>query len=431
MSIFSRPREPHRSATSLASRWASTLAIACLACSANAQTVSLPPSLKQALAAAWQLSASSRAESNRRSELAAKEKAATGWISGEPVASIAHRTDRLNRNDGFRELEAEIELPLWSPGVRTATQADVAAQRQGFDAQFRLSKLKLAGELRGLAASAASAQVELDLNTRKLQDAKALAQDLGRRVKAGENARVDDLQAQVQVQQAQAATAQAESQLARLQNQWRSLTGMATVAALDETLDETLNDTLSSRVPAHPSVSPDHPALRHAQAQLSGVRAKLTLAEVDKRDPMSLGVGVARERGAFAASTETKLRVMLRIPLGGDNRNAPRQAAARAELDAAQAEADGVQRQLPAELAAATFDLRAARAAQAAAQQRLRLSTEVQALINKSWQLGNSDLPSRLRADNDQFEARLSLAKASVEVQRAIANLNQANGYLP
>ena len=423
-------RKPHRLPIRPAKRLAATLALMWLVCSASAQTASpqpnQPPSLKQALDAAWQLGGSSRASTNRRIELAAKEKAASGWISGEPVAGVAHRTDRLNRNDGFRDYEAEIELPLWNPGVRAAAQADVAAQRQGFDGQSALSKLKLAGELRALSASAATAQAELDLNKRKLQDVSLLAQDLNRRVKAGENARVDGLQAQVLVQQAQAAIAGAEGQLTRLQNQWRSLTGLATVAQADEVLSG-----LASNDATTAPISPDHPALRYTQAQLGSARAKLALAEADKRDAMSVGVGVGRERSNFASANETKLRLALRIPLGGDNRNAPRLAAASAELDTAQAEADAVQRQLPAEVATATADLRAARLAQSAAQERVRLSTEVQVLITKSWRLGDSDLPTRLRADNEQFEASLSLARTAIDVQRAIANLNQALGILP
>ena len=403
-----------------------TLGLACLASSALAQIANQPPTLRQALDAAWEISSQSRSLDNRRSELAAKEKAAGSWIFGEPVAALAQRTDRLNKNDGFRELEAEIELPLWNRGVRAATQADVAAQRLGFDGQFALSKLKLAGELRALAASAASAQVELDLNKRKLLEANALTQDLMRRVKAGENARVDALQTQVLVQQAQAAMAQAEGQLARLQSHWRSLTGLATVAPLEEKLAPIATNEFISA-----PVSADHPALRQSQAQLSGAQAKLALVNADKRDPMSVGVGIARERGSFAASNETTLRVALRIPLGGDNRNAPRQAAARAELDASQADLDALQRQLLAEVAAANAELLAARTVQIAASERVRLSTEVQTLITKSWRLGDSDLPTRLRADNEQFEASLSLARADIDVQRAIANLNQAHGVFP
>ena len=402
------------------------LGFAFVAASALAQTASQPPTLRQALDAAWQTSSQSRSLDSRRSELAAKEKAAGSWISGEPVAGIAHRTDRLNKNEGFREYEAEIELPLWNHGVRAATQADVAAQRLGFDGQFALARLKLAGELRALAASAATAQVELALNKRKLLDATALTQDLDRRVKAGENARVDGLQAHLLVQQAQTALAQAESQLTRLQNQWRSLTGLATVAPLEETLANS-----AANVAMAAPISPDHPALRQAQAQVGNAQAKLALTTADKRDPMAVGVGIARERASFGAASETTLRIALRIPLGGDNRNEPRRAAARAELDTAQAELDALQRQLPTEVVAATAELRAARFAQTAAIERARLSSEVQALITKSWRLGDSDLPARLRADNEQFEASLSLARAAIDVQRAIANLNQAHGVFP
>ena len=384
------------------------------------------PTLGQALDAAWQLSPQSRAEGNRRSELAAKGIAANSWISGAPTVGIAHRTDRLNRNEGFREYEAEVEFPLWNPGVRNATQLEVAAQRLDFDGQFALAKLKLAGELRALAASIATAQVERDLNQRKLQDANTLVQDLTRRVKAGENARVDALQAQVVVAQAQAALAASDSQLQRLQSQWRSLTGLTVVPSISEPL-AAIAGTEAMAAPA----SPDHPAARQASALVNSAQAKLALANADKRDPMSVAISADRERSNFAANGETKMRIALRIPLGGDNRNAPRQAAARAELDAAQAELDALQRQLPAEIAAATAELRAARAAQAAATERTGLSTEVQALITKSWRLGDSDLPARLRADNEQFEASLQLARATIDVQRAIANLNQAHGILP
>ena len=418
------------------SRVAALVCTAVLASTAFAQTASQPaslpnaPTLRQALDAAWQLSPSARAEGNRRSELAARDKAASSWISGAPAVGIAHRTDRLNKNEGFREYEAEVEFPLWNPGVRAATQADVSAQRVGFEGQFNAARLKLAGELRAAAASIATAGVERDLNQRKLQDANVLVQDISRRVKAGENARVDALQAQVVMQQAQAALAQAEGQVNRTQNQWRGLTGLAMAPVLDE-LPATAAGSQAAATTATQTTVPDHPALRQAQAQVSSAQARLALADADRRDPMNVGVGIGRERSVFAAPAETKLRIALRIPLGGDNRNAPRLAAARAELDAAQAELDALQRQVPAEIAAATAELNAARTARTAASERNRLSTEVQTLIAKSWRLGDSDLPTRLRADNEQFESSLALAKATVEVQRAIANLNQANGILP
>ena len=42
-----------------------------------------------------------------------------------------------------------------------------------------------------------------------------------------------------------------------------------------------------------------------------------------------------------------------------------------------------------------------------------------------------ANLPTRLRADNERFDAELAHAKARVETLRAIAKLNQAFGILP
>ena len=430
--IFSFPSFFELTRRKPAASLAAAFGLAVLAGGALAQTTTpatavQPPTLRQALDAAWQLSSSARAEGNRRSELAAREKAASSWLAGEAVAVVAHRSDRLNTNAGFRENEAELELPLWNPGVRGATQRDVSAQRVGLDTQLALAKLKLAGELRELAANAASAKIELELTQRKLNDAQALASDIERRVKAGENARVDALQAQVGVQQAQAVSAQAQGQLSRLEAQWRAATGLTVVASADEK-PATAAQTGIVHAPPLPV---DHPALLQAQALVDSAKAKLALAQADKQSPMALIAGAARDRASFGAQGDTKLRIALRIPLGGDNRNAPRLAAARAELDAAQSDLDATLRHLPAELTAAAADLRAATLAQGAASQRATLSADVQALVAKSWRLGDSDLPARLRADNEKFEAALSLARSTLDVQRAIAKLNQAAGLLP
>lgn len=49
----------------------------------------------------------------------------------------------------------------------------------------------------------------------------------------------------------------------------------------------------------------------------------------------------------------------------------------------------------------------------------------------KSYRLGESDLPTRLRAETERFEAELAHARAQIETRRAISKLNQAHGLLP
>lgn len=378
------------------------------------------PSLREALDAAWALSPAARSADNRRVEVQARERAASSWINGSPSALLSQRSDRFNNNGGFREYEAELELPIWSPGVRGAAQRELAAQRLAFEPQQLLARLKLAAEVREAAAGLALARTERELATRKHSEALTLAQDVQRRVKAGDSARVDGLQAQSLVQQAASSRVQAEVGLTRLQNQWLALTGLTAVPLLEET---------------PPSVSAaiqsEHPVIQAAQTRVQAAQAKLALSETDKRDPMAIGVGVTRERATFGAASETSLHLALKIPFGTDNRNAPRIAAARAELDDAQAEFDTAQRQTRGELASALAELDAARRTQANMAERARLSNEVQALVAKAYRLGESDLPTRLRADSEKFEADLSLARARVGLQRAISQLNQALGLLP
>ncbi len=377
-------------------------------------------SLREALDAAWALSPAARSADSRRAQLQARERAASSWINGSPSALLAQRSDRFNNNGGLREYEAELDLPIWSPGVRGAAQRELAALRVGFDPQLQVARLKLAAEVREAAASVAVARTERDLAERKHSEALTLAQDVARRVNAGDSARVDGLQAQSLAQQAASGREQAQQALARLQNQWLALTGLAGVPLLDETQPS-----------ANPVLSPEHPALQAAQTRVQAAQASLELSETDKRDPMSIGVGITRERSAFGAASENSVRLAIKIPFGTDNRNAPRIAAARAELDAAQAELDATQRQVQTELASALAEFDAARRTQASMAERARLSTEVQALVAKAYRLGESDLPTRLRADSEKFEADLSLARARVGLQRAISQLNQALGLLP
>ena len=373
------------------------------------------PPLRQAVDAAWALSPQVRALANRQAAFVARGRAAASLLSGPASVSLAHRSDRAGSNGGLRELEAELSAPVWNPGVRSATRGELDAERLAFDRKLALAKLGLAAEVRDLAAQSALARNERDVAARKHEEAGALAADVGRRVRAGELARVDLLQAQALQQQAASVQAQASSAMTRLQARWLALTGLPAVAGLEEAA----------------ATAGEHPALAAAQAELRAAQARLALAEADRRDPVEVGVGLARERAAYGAASETSLRLALRVPLGSEGRNAPRLAAARAEVDTAQADADAAQRTVLAGQQAARSALEAAQRSEVLAAERERLSREVQALIAKAYQLGESDLPTRLRADSERFDAELAHARARVEARHALSTLNQALGSLP
>ncbi len=389
---------------------------------ANAQTAA--PTMAQALDAAWALSPAARAQTNRQAELDARQRAADSFLAAPPALTLRQRSDRANANQGFSETEAELSLPLRTPSIRSASVRQIAAERSDYASQQSSVKLKLAGELRELAASAALATLERDLAARQLTDAQTLLRDVQRRVQAGDSPRIDSLQASAAEKQAAQQLSQAQAALAAVQTQWHALTGLMTLAAPENLLSENTPGSLGTALP-------EHPAARAAQTRVNASRAQLAFAEADRSDPPELGLGITRERDRRGDAAQNTLQLALRIPFGGDNRNAPRLAAARAEIDTAQAELDAVLRQVQADTTVAQAALLSARRTQLLATERAALSREAQALVSKSYRLGESDLPTRLRLERESFEAELALARAQGETQRAIARLNQSYGILP
>ena len=75
-----------------------------------------------------------------------------------------------------------MSAPLWWPGMRSATAAQVDADRAAFERQQLLAKAKLAAEVCDLAAQAAFAQIERQVALRKADEAKSIAADVARRV---------------------------------------------------------------------------------------------------------------------------------------------------------------------------------------------------------------------------------------------------------
>jgi len=383
-----------------------------LAGTLHAQT---SPTLREAVQAAWELSPQARAQANKQAELDARGRAAGSLIAGPAALSLGHRTDRIGSDLGSRETEIEVSAPIWTPGVRRATADHVQADRAAFDGQQLLARARLAGEVREAAAQVALAQAELAVAQNKSREAQVLAADVSRRVRAGESAKVDLLQAQSIFQQASATELQARSALSRAQGQWRALTGLPTAAVLDEA-----------------EGSPgEHPSIVAAQAQLRAAQAKLSWTSADRRDPMEVGLGLVRERPVAGAPNERSMRLSLRVPLGSVGRNGPKEAVARAELDAAEAELQAAQRTVDAERNASRTELETARKAESLAAERESASREVQGLVAKSFQLGESDLPTRLRAEVERADAELALARARLEVRRALTKLNQAYGVIP
>ncbi|MES3024752.1 MAG: TolC family protein [Pseudomonadota bacterium] len=373
--------------------------------------------LHAAFEAAWLRQPAQQAQAARQAELDARLRAASALTPAPASVSVSQRSDQIGSRLGRREAEIEFDVPLWLPGQQGRERALARAEGGVYAAQQRLARWRLAGELR---AAYWQARIDADEHALALQrsaGAQALAADVARRVKAGELARIDANRATGEEQGARIAAGQAEAQAFRSLQQFTVLTGMATLPAGADT------------AAAQPAAS--HPQRALDQQQLALAQRRVEQVDATRREPPELTLGMARERPAYGAPHENSVVLRLKVPFAADGRNLPRMAAAqaeRAEADAALAQ--GGER-TQAEIAAARRELAQAQSAAQLSEQRMGLARDTQQLLARAFSLGEIDLPARLRAEAERFEADRAAVRARLEVGRATANLNQALGILP
>lgn len=83
------------------------------------------------------------------------------------------------------------------------------------------------------------------------------------------------------------------------------------------------------------------------------------------------------------------------------------------------------------ELEAARLAFESARAQMTAAEKRARLAQESRGFFEKSFRLGETDLPTRLRIELEATDAKRQAALARLDQAAAISSLRQALGLLP
>ncbi len=411
-------------------RWIRLLATcACTATatlSAVAQPATVPAasaagdvSLRQAFEAAFERSAPGRAFEARQAEHRARRDAAGSLTPEPPSLAFLHRSDRINSGRGAREDEAELAVPLWMPGTRAAASAVAQAEAQAFEAELLLNRLKIAAEVREAAWSVRLAGNELQAATRRVSEAQALSADVQRRMKAGDLARTDANQAQAAVQQARSLQAESEARMLRARRAYTALTGLAQAPVHTEPVPETW-----PAIEAHPQwVS----ALRAVDA----ARSRLQQVTRDTRDAPELSLTLTRERGDSNERYVTTTGIGVRVPFGTDARNQPRITGANAALIELQATVNLERDHLQAEIEAARSEFQQAQTVEQLSAERARLAADTQQLLAKAFSLGDIDLPTRLRAENERFDADLALGRARLEAGRAASRLLQAYGLLP
>jgi len=376
--------------------------------------------MAQALDAAWQRAVESAAAAGDLSRAEAERAAAAAWWAAPPALELRYRSDRPLTDNGVREAEVGVSLPLWLPGQRAAKGQAAAAEEAAARSSALAARLQLAGALREAAAEVHLRQAETLQFEADAQALDALSKDVARRVGAGDLARADALAARAELLAAQSALGQARGEQERATLRWRALTGLHAVPA-----------PAPAPPPAETRLPDDHPALLEAARRVEFARRKLDLASSSKRSPPELLTWVRQDVGGRGDPADYSVGIGIRLPFGTDDRNAPLLAAASSELALAEAQ----QRRLRDTLQAAVDAQRAAVATatrqRAHDAERAALLRERAALIDKSFKAGETPLPDLLRAMALASQAAASAGRQQIHLEAAQGRLQQAMGLLP
>lgn len=387
------------------------------------------PTLRAAFEAAWALQPEATALAARRDAARAQQQASRSWTP-EPVAlELASKTDRLNRNLGTREYEVGVAIPLWLPGERDRAQALADAEGRAIESRTTAAQLRVAATVREAWWSWQRAHGERDAALAQLDNVRRVAADVGKRLKAGDLARADQHQADGAVAAGEAAVAQANASLMAAQQHLRSLTAMPIAGMVSD---------IASAAEPEPSVAPTtaggmdtHAELLALQDRVAVAEGAAALATAQSRASPELTVAATRDRGAYGESYQQTFTVGVRIPFGGGPRHDARVASARAEAIELQAQTALDRARLTGEREAARARTDGARAQLAAADRRAQLARESRGFFDKSFRLGETDLPTRLRIEAEAAEADRQAARTRIELAAAISAWRQALGLLP
>ena len=378
------------------------------------------PRLAEALQAAFERYPEAGLAQAIRQQGEAIRQQASSLLAGDPAVVLRHENDALSDDDGFRQWEGGLEMPLWLPGQRQRRGRVADATQVEGDATLRLQRWQVAGEIRELLWSLKIAEANLELARQALQDTRALEQDVDKRVGAGELARMDLILAQEETLAREIELSQASATHEALLMQYRAITGL-------------------SGVPADPSeaqsaaivIGDDHPALLASRVSAERSRAERDQVRGEKRASPVLTLGGKSERPESGASYDNALILEVSVPLGTEGHAAPRTADAERSLAEASAALARTRLQLEKNLIEAVNARQQAERAVQLARRQQQLGAEGLRLAQRAFELGESSLFMVLEARKQALSSERQLRTSELELGRAVARHNQALGVIP
>ena len=376
-------------------------------------------SLQEAVARTAEREAGMAVVEARVAEASALGRDAGRLLAAAPTLVMGNINDVPFDDDGYRQWDAGLELPLWWPGQRRGRRRSAQAALAASHEARRAHRLEVAGWVRESIAELALARLRLELAESAWQTEEAFVAQVARAVEVGELARTELLLAESVRLERHLEYLAALEEVRHSEATYALLTGLDSWPASWE------------EAPAQASSFERHPYLLLAAEEVERVRGELERVTGDQWGSPVLALGTQHERESRGASYSDRIVVGVRIPVG-------RRGAARTEIAAMargvserRRDMSRLERDLRGRLAMAQHarDLAAARIASATEQ--AGVAAEALRMSELGFALGEVDLGDLLRARARSSAAEQMRLEALLLRRIRTAQLNQALGVLP
>lgn len=342
------------------------------------------------------------------------------WLADRPSIMFRYQSDRWGSANGLEERETGIQFPLWSWGGRSAVQKFGEALSLESDAASLALRWEVAGLVRSTLWGIALAENDHALAGQALETAMRLVSSVERRYELGDVALADVLLAQVARLEAKTTLIDAEAQVLDAERAYRSFTGLEwRLPFLGESLSQ------------NHELTPDHPALVFARAELGRAEAGLDVAEKTFKSGPSLLIGPRSERPAYGGEFDGSIGVTVNIPFGGSSHRRVETSVAVRAAAAARATLDQQVRTLTLALHEAAHGLDVVSQNLATAAERRDLAERHQAMGESAYEKGEIELTDLLKMQATAIAAKRQLTRLMIDQKRYTALYNQAVGKLP
>lgn len=378
------------------------------------------PSLGEIVSAASARNPGGELSAGQHELAAALQRKADQPFADAPSVNLKYQTDRIGSDIGYREWEGGVELPLWLPGQADSYAREADRQRGVADAMSAARLLEISGEVRERLSLAMLARSDAEQARNAEVTARALFNNVKRRVDAGELPNSDRLLAEKELVLRESERKAAENRALAAVMLFARYTGL-----------DLPEQPIAEAAATAREIDLQHPWLQLLQREVDRARKHRDRVGADRSGGPTLWLGAKSARALAGEDYESAVGVEVSMPFGTKGHTAPALAEAELALTEAQVALSQTRLQLEDALTQAQLDLDRATTALAQTERRRDLSEASLKLSQRAFELGETDLVRLLQAQADALSARHEFNNRQLQHGQAVAQLNQALGVIP